>query len=98
MKITVQEAQDATTLKLEGKVVGPWGNEFERAWKSLEESLGSRKLIVDLCGVTQMDLASRKLLAKIHLKTAAKFLANTPMIEYFVEQARRSLRDQREEQ
>ncbi len=78
------------TLKLEGRVIGPWVKEFEVAWRSLAASLGQRKLLVDLAGVTYMDSEARDLLAEIHSETGAEFLADTPMTKYFAEQARRS--------
>ena len=63
-------------------------NEFDRTWRSLVSSLGSKKLRVDLRGVTHMDASGRQLLAEIHKKTAADFLADTPMTKYFAEEAR----------
>jgi hypothetical protein len=79
-----------TTLKLEGRVIGPWVKEFEEVWKSLAASPGTKRLLVDLSGVTYMDSEARDLLAEIHSKTGADFLADTPMTKYFVEEARRS--------
>jgi len=79
-----------TTLKLEGRVIGPWVKEFEGVWKSLAVSLGKKKLLVDLSDVTYMDSEARDLLAEIHSETGADFLADTPMTKYFVEQARLS--------
>lgn len=55
----------------------------------LATSLGSRKLWVDLRGVTQMNVEAREVLAEIHQKTGAKMLADTPMTKYFAEEARR---------
>jgi hypothetical protein len=75
-------------LKLEGKIVGPWVSEFDRTWRSLAPSLGSRKLVVDLRGVMHMDSEARLLLTEIHQKTGADFLADTPMTQYFADEAR----------
>lgn len=87
MKITIDEAPTSVILKIEGKVVEPVVSELHRAWRGLSPSLGSRKLSVDLRGVTFMDVEARALLAEIHFKTGAKFLANTPMTKYFAEEA-----------
>ena len=76
-------------LKLEGRVTGPWVSEFDRTWRSLAPSLESKKLVVDLCGVIHMDSEARRLLAEIHKKTGADFLADTPMTKYFADEARR---------
>jgi hypothetical protein len=39
-----------------------------------------------------MDAAGRHLLAEIHAKTGADFLADTPMTKYFAEEAMRGIR------
>jgi hypothetical protein len=64
-------------------------SEFDHTWRSLALRLGSKKLVVDLCGVVHMDSHARRLLAEIHDKTGADFLADTPMIKYFADEARR---------
>jgi hypothetical protein len=89
LKITIHDEPGALNLKLEGSVVGPWVGEFGRTWRELEPSLKAKKLTVDLCGVLHMDLEGRQLLAEIYRKTHAALLANTPMTEYFAEEARR---------
>jgi len=76
-------------MKLEGRVTGPGSSEFDRSWQALEPSLDSRKLVIDLRGVIHMDSDARRLLAEIHRKTGAEFLADTPMTKYFAEEARR---------
>ena len=77
LKITIQEDPGVTTLKLEGRVVGPWTRELQRAWESLAASLGPRKLLIDLCGVTHMDADGTRVLAEMRRKTHADFLADT---------------------
>jgi hypothetical protein len=46
---------------------------------------------VDLRGVTFIDKAGRTVLAEIHSKTNADFLADTPMTKYFADEAKRSV-------
>ena len=77
------------TLRLDGRVVGPWVDELDRAWQGVAASLGSRKLRVDLCGVLHMDLAARRMLASIHKTAGAEFVADTPMTKYFAAEAQR---------
>lgn len=79
MKITVRESGKAVTLQIEGRIVGALVPELHRSWQDLTPSLGSRKLAVDLCGVTFMDATGRRLLAEIHALTGAEFRADTPM-------------------
>jgi anti-anti-sigma regulatory factor len=90
LKITIHDEPDALRLKLEGKVTGGLVSEFDKTWRSLAPSLGSKKLVVDLCGVLYMDSEARRLLAEIHQKTGAHFLTDTPMTKYFADEARRS--------
>jgi anti-anti-sigma regulatory factor len=92
VRITIHEADKIVTLKIEGRVVDLLTSELERSWQELAPSLGSKKLSVDLRGVTFMDSAGRRLLAEIHAKTGAEFLADTPMTKYFAEEAMRGIR------
>jgi anti-anti-sigma regulatory factor len=87
MKITIHKAENIVTLKIEGRIVGPLVPEFDRSWQDLAPSLGSRKLSVDLCGVTFVDAAGRQLLAEIHHKTGAEFIADRPLTKYYAEEA-----------
>jgi ABC-type transporter Mla MlaB component len=97
LRITVTEEPEATTMKLEGKVVGPWVAELNRAWRSLMASLGSKKLRVDLRGIDRIDPGGTHILAEIHRQTGANFLADSPITKYFAEQARlQSQKDSRE--
>jgi outer membrane protein TolC len=60
----VEEEQKQVTLKLEGKLAGPWVDEFERCWSSTVEK--SMRVAVELVGVTFIDSRGKCLLAKIH--------------------------------
>jgi anti-anti-sigma regulatory factor len=92
VRITIHDGEKLVTLKIEGRVSDPLTSEVNRSWQELTPSLGSRKLSVDLRGVTFMDAAGRHLLAEIHAKTGAEFLADTPMTKYFAEEAMQGIR------
>jgi anti-anti-sigma regulatory factor len=92
LKISVHETDDDVVLKIEGRAAKPLVDELNRTWQNLAPSLGSRRLSIDLRGVTFMDMTGRHLLAEIHAKTGAEFLADTPMTKYFAEEAIRSFR------
>jgi anti-anti-sigma regulatory factor len=94
VKISIQETDESVVLKIEGRTAKPMVEELDRTWQDLASSLGLRKLSIDLRGVTFMDLAGRQLLAAIHAKTGAKFLADTPMTKYFAEEATRGIREE----
>jgi hypothetical protein len=87
LRITIQEGAKDQTIKLEGKIVGPWVEEFKRSWDSLAPSLGSRKLHLDLRGVAFVDAKGQQLLREIYRATNACFLADSPLTRYFAEDA-----------
>ena len=88
LRITINEDATKVMLKLEGRIVGPWTTELDRIWQSLGPSLAGRKLSVDLCGVSYIDREGRGVLADIYRKTRAEFQTDTPLTEYFVQEAR----------
>jgi hypothetical protein len=88
LRITVPESNKVhTTIKLEGKISGPWVEEFHRTWSSLAPSLGTRKLQLDLRGVAFVDANGRELLREIYKETNAIFLADSPLTRYFADDA-----------
>jgi anti-anti-sigma regulatory factor len=64
LRITFQEDPEGTTLKLEGKISGPWVNELERSWTE-HPSEGSKQVTVDLSDVTYIDPEGKRLLARM---------------------------------
>ena len=87
LKITIREGAKASTIQLEGKIAGPWVEEFNRTWRSLARSLGSKELQLDLRGVAFVDAKGRQLLREIYQKTNACFLADSPLTRYFADDA-----------
>lgn len=77
------------TIKLEGRVAGPWVEELRLTWLPLAPSLGSKRLCVDLCEVTFVDAAGKQLLTEIR-KGGAVFLADTVMTRHLIEEIERA--------
>ncbi len=90
LRITIDDEANPVRLKLEGRIVGPWVAELDRTWNSLSPSLGKRKLCVDLCDVSYIDREGRRILAEMYRQTQAQFETDTPLAEYFAEEARAS--------
>lgn len=65
LRITVQEGQEAITLILEGRLVGPWVHEVERAWTAVAGKGNGRRHVVDLSGVTYVEEEGKTLLRSI---------------------------------
>lgn len=93
LRITINQDPTTATLKLEGRLAGPWIQECVQAWQSLAPSLGPKKLQVDLRGLTFVDRGGAELLTEIYNKHRAEFLTNTPLTKYFAEQAIRTCAD-----
>jgi hypothetical protein len=83
LKITVSRGTGSVVIKLEGRLVGPWVEEAEKAWKSLNGSSQREQLRVDLCGVMFVDAKGQELLARMH-QAGAELAALGPMTNYIV--------------
>ena len=79
-------------MKVEGKIAGRYVSALHQAWQELAPSLVERKLVVDLRGVTHVDATGRDLLASIHAKSGAGFLADTPLTKHFAKEAQQGIR------
>jgi outer membrane protein TolC len=79
----VEEEQSRVTLKLEGKLAGPWVSEFERCWCSTLEKW--KDVVVELGGVTFIDSNGKCLLAKIHAQ-GAKLIGTGLMTKSIIEE------------
>lgn len=90
LKISVLEESEAITIKLDGRLGGPWTAELDRTWKALSSSLGSRKLSVDLCDMTYAEKDGRLLLREIYEKSGAVFVTNNPLSNHFAAEAMRT--------
>lgn len=90
LRITVQKSKQEVTIRLEGRIAGPWVEELHQAWVSVAPSLGTKPLRVDLREVTFVDTRGRQLLTEIRKKGAA-FLADTAATKSLVEEIERGL-------
>lgn len=97
MRVTIHQAGgDGLTMKIEGKIAGDYVSALKEAWMELARSLGQRKLLVDLRGVMHVDGRGRDLLAEIHAKAGADFVADTPLTKHFAEEAQQGIRTRSE--
>jgi len=62
LRITIDKNPRATTLRVEGRLTGPWVDELERSWCSVTENSPNKPVTVDLCEVTFVDAEGRKVL------------------------------------
>ncbi|MGH9557057.1 MAG: STAS domain-containing protein [Terriglobales bacterium] len=66
LRISIEYTAETTTLRLEGKLVGPWIPELEHCWRGVTGTAKPAHLIVDLNGVSWVDSSGRALLREIH--------------------------------
>ena len=66
LRISIKYRANSTTLRLEGKLVGPWIPELEQCWHGVTDTARPASLIVDLNAVSWVDPAGRALLREMH--------------------------------
>jgi anti-anti-sigma regulatory factor len=75
LKITTLTNAESTTLRLEGRLAGPWVQELERCWDAVVCTTTNHPQTVDLSSVTYVDSDGKDLLKKIH-RQGAKLVAS----------------------
>jgi anti-anti-sigma regulatory factor len=88
MRISINEDSSAATLKVEGKLVGPWAMELGKIWQDLWASARRKPLRLDLCGLSFVDSNGTRVLRQIVRATGAEILADSPLTQFFADRAR----------
>lgn len=83
LKISINEDAMGATLKVEGKVVGPWAVELGRTWHDLWAPAREKRLLLDIRGLTFADQKGSQILGEIVRETGAEILADSPLTHYF---------------
>jgi len=68
LRITIADIGQSITLKLEGKLSGPWVEELEHCWNSTVATHPNRCLALDLTGLLFVDAQGKKLLNLLHAR------------------------------
>jgi ABC-type transporter Mla MlaB component len=71
LRITNTTRPEGLMVVLEGRLAGPWVDEFARCWKALTAAQDAGSICVRLDGVTFIDAAGRALLRTVHEEGAA---------------------------
>ena len=88
LKITFNDTPESTTVKLEGKLSGPWVEELERSWTE-HSPLASENVIIDLSDVTYIDPEGKRLLARMVDKGVC-FEGTHLMTQYVIDEITRA--------
>ena len=74
LRITANDSPRVLTLRLEGRLEGPWVRELEQCWHSMLDGANRPTVHVDLTGVTYIDAAGKARLAEMP-EQGARFIA-----------------------
>ncbi len=88
LKITVEKRPELATLKLEGRLAGPWVNELERSWDELTLETPARGILVDLSEVIFIDSEGKDLLRRIY-SHGAELHATRLMTKFIIDEIAR---------
>lgn len=70
LRITSEKNRDSVRLTLEGSLTGPWVNELEHEWRTIQPA-GSIPVVVDLTDVTFVGEEGKELLKRMWRENAA---------------------------
>jgi anti-anti-sigma regulatory factor len=89
LKVTTTDTNTTVTLKLEGKLAGPWVQEVNRVWQA---AAASRQVgyVVDLQAITFIDRAGKALLA-VMSQQGARLLASGCLTRTIVDEIEREV-------
>jgi anti-anti-sigma regulatory factor len=76
------------TLKLEGRIAGPWAEELSRVWERTLPTVAARQLYLDLRETTYADAIGIKVLRTIFSQTGADILTGTPWTQYLAQKVK----------
>jgi hypothetical protein len=85
LKITIIEIAKEQRLIVEGRLAEPCVSELESAWNRARQAGGSRPIVVDLRGVTAIDLKGEAALETM-IAAGAHFAVKGLYCEYVVQQ------------
>ncbi len=90
MKITLENNSEIFTIKLEGRIVGPWAAELDRYWEQNATALRTKPVSLDLRGTTFADADGIRTLRAIYAQTGAEILTGTLWTQYLANEIARN--------
>jgi outer membrane protein len=85
LKVTKETVGREIRLKVEGKLAGPWLEEFRDCWLANSGMAKNQPLVVDLTGVTFIDAQGKQLLGWIH-QAGGKLVGTGLMTKSIIEE------------
>ncbi|HEY6293141.1 MAG TPA: hypothetical protein VI455_16440 [Terriglobia bacterium] len=65
LRITLVPESEPTTLRVEGKLSGPWVHELEHSWDEISKCKPTKRVTVELSDVTFVSSEGRELLRSL---------------------------------
>jgi hypothetical protein len=84
LRITITDDPAVQRWSLQGRLSGPWVAQLKSSWTETHAARETRKCVVDLNGVTFVDLDGERVLMKM-MKDGAEFLATGVYTRHLVE-------------
>jgi anti-anti-sigma regulatory factor len=84
LRITITDELKEQRWILQGRLSGPWVAQLKSNWKQSHDSNGDRKCVVDVSGVTFVDLDGERVLA-VMMRDGAKFIATGVYTKHLLE-------------
>jgi hypothetical protein len=84
LRITIADEPEEQRWTLQGRLSGPWVAQLKSNWEKSHGLNGNRKCIVDLTGVTFVDLNGERVLATM-MKDGAEFIATGVYTKHLLE-------------
>ena len=84
LRITMTDELWGQRWTLQGRLSGPWVAQLKLNWKESHSLNGNRKCVVDVSGVTFVDLDGERVLAAM-MKEGAEFIATGVYTKHILE-------------
>ena len=78
LRITTDDNTRVRTLRLEGRLEGPWAALLEKCWRKASGAGRRKAFRVDMSGVSFIDAAGRRVIAAMHKHMTVHELAAMP--------------------
>jgi anti-anti-sigma regulatory factor len=84
LRITINDETNEQRWTLQGRLSGPWVAQLKSNWKKSHCPNGHRKCVVDVSGVTFVDLDGERVLAAM-VKDGAEFIVSGVYTRHILE-------------
>ena len=88
LKISVTDSRTELRLVLEGKLIAPWVAELKTAWKTVNEEMGGRVLVIDMGNVAIISQEGENALLEL-MNAGAKFRCSGVVTKHIIKELRR---------